>query len=739
VDRDRAHRREHRRQLLGRPHPERPEDPRLLIGTESTREGPTIDRGGRARETGSSAARRAIRALAAALLVAAASLAGCERDRSADDTQGPIEPDWDLGAPDGGSPADAGAAPRDAEAGKYSPDAKWETHRALAEDLTASRHPSDGGGKAWLVEPAADGAVRPRVVARDAVRFRILYEAGPRGVAEGGVLFLQPSPFWGWSPPQTRLPEAPGFTEVRSDAAGLALEPEDLGEMVAVRIRGRALAPGERVEITYGAGPAKARVDSYAEAEAPIWIAVDGDGDGVRAVVRDSPSVDVLPGPAARLVILGPSTAAPGETIRYSISVLDAAGNAGVPFAGVVALGAPAGLEISSLVDFRPEHRGTQVVEGRAPLAGVYRIRATTDGGIASESNPLVVRAAAPRILWGDLHGHSNLSDGTGTPDGYLAFARDIARLDVVALTDHDHWGMLFLDQNPDLWERIRTATRVFDEPGRFVTLLGYEWTSWLQGHRHVLYFSDGGEVLSSMDERYQNPDQLWKALAGQAALTFAHHSAGGPVGTNWSFAPDPVLEPVTEVASVHGSSEAWDTPGRIYHPVRGNFVRDALARGYRLGFIGSGDSHDGHPGLVQLAGAHGGLAALVGAEPTREGVLATLRARRVYATNGPRIFLRVELDGAAMGSIVESSAIPPEKERQSLEVRAAGTAVIERIDVVRGRTGAAAIVESAPGDGQREWSGEREIPRLAAGDYLYVRVVQDDGGAAWSSPIYAR
>jgi len=195
----------------------------------------------------------------------------------------------------------------------------------------------------------------------------------------------------------------------------------------------------------------------------------------------------------------------------------------------------------------------------------------------------------------------------------------------------------------------------------------------------------------------------------------------------------------VTEIASVHGSSEAWDTPGRIYHPVRGNFVRDALARGYRLGFIGSGDSHDGHPGLVQLAGPHGGLAALIGAEPTRESILATLRARRVYATNGPRIFLRVELDGAPMGSILEAAAIPTDPSTQALEVRTAGTAVIDHIDVVRGRAGAPAAVEPSPGDGEREWSGRRDIPRLAAGDYVYVRIVQVDGGAAWSSPIYAK
>src|SRR5262249_19622797 len=158
---------------------------------------------------------------------------------------------WNLGAPDGGDRADAGPPPTGIDPGKYSPDAKWETYRALAEDLTAPRHPSDGGGRAWLTEPTANGDARPRVTAREGVRFRIVYEPGPEGIADGGALFLQPSPFWGWSPPQTRVSEAPGYTEVRSDAAGITLEPEDLGEMVAFRVRGRALRAGEQVEIVY--------------------------------------------------------------------------------------------------------------------------------------------------------------------------------------------------------------------------------------------------------------------------------------------------------------------------------------------------------------------------------------------------------------------------------------------------------------------------------------------------------
>ncbi len=78
----------------------------------------------------------------------------------------------------------------------------------------------------------------------------------------------------------------------------------------------------------------------------------------------------------------------------------------------------------------------------------------------------------------------------------------------------------------------------------------------------------------------------------------------------------------MTEIVSVHGNSESLDAPRVVHEPVAGNFVRDVLQRGYQLGFVGSGDSHDGHPGLTSLGNSgSGGLAAILSDDLTREGV----------------------------------------------------------------------------------------------------------------------
>ena len=393
-----------------------------------------------------------------------------------------------------------------------SPNAQPEIVEALREDLSRARHPSDGGGRAWL-------DARPgHVGVGDIGMWTLVYEAGPEGIAVGGMLFLQVSPFWGWSTPQVQAEDAPGYTAVSTEAEGVVLEPETLGQqLLGIRVGGRALAPGEQVRIVYGAGLQGARADRYAERESHFWVAVDGDGDGVRRLLPDSPVVEVGPGPPARMVLTIPSVARPGEVLPLTLAVLDAVGNAWPVVEGEFALAATGGASLPAAVALSPEDRGRVVVEVTAAAEGTVSIEAHGPSTLTGVANPLVVSRALPRIYWGDLHGHSGLSDGTGTPEDYYRYARDIAALDVAALTDHDHWGMRVLSESLELWEGIREQTRAFHEPGRFVTLLGYEWTSWLHGHRHVLYFTDEGRVFSSVDPAFESPLQLWEALRGAA------------------------------------------------------------------------------------------------------------------------------------------------------------------------------------------------------------------------------
>jgi len=174
----------------------------------------------------------------------------------------------------------------------HSPDAKPELASLLRRDFERTPHLSDGGGRVFLASPTSEPGSLAEVRVGGHYRFRMVYEAGIEGIAEGGYLFFQGSAFWGWDPPQIGDPEAPGYTTVESGSPEVELSVEmwEL-DLMAIRIGGRAMRAGERIEVIYGAGEARTRVDRFAEREARIWFAVDGDGDGERSPIASSPAV----------------------------------------------------------------------------------------------------------------------------------------------------------------------------------------------------------------------------------------------------------------------------------------------------------------------------------------------------------------------------------------------------------------------------------------------------------------
>ncbi len=624
---------------------------------------------------------------------------------------------------------------------QYPEGAMVEQHLQMLADKNGRYGAADGGGHARVVEGSA-------AVAGQKGRYLLEYTAGELGVAVGGALFLQISPFWGWTTPQIESPLAAGFTRLSCSDPMVKLVAETVApQCLRVRIADAALTAGATLTIDYGAGPEQANVDRFAESEEAFYFWVDGDGDGTRKLIDRDPTVSIAAGPPTDLLVTVPSEVAVGAEFDVTLAFLDAVANAAPDFIGEVTL-TGAGLELPAKVAFGSAQRGRARVRAKALEAGIRFVVATVEG-LEKASNPLLVGKTARTLLWADLHGHSQLSDGTATPEEYYDYARHVAALDVAVLTDHDHWGMRKLDQEPSLFARIQAATRAADDPGRFTTLHGLEWTHWLYGHRHVLWFDDAPQMISSLEAGSDTPQGLWQTLRERnaKAITVPHHSGGGPVPTDWTIAPDPDFEPLVEIVSVHGSSEEPRGPRSIYAPRRGHFVRDALARGYTLGFLGSGDSHNGHPGLAHLGQPCGGLTAILATANTRDAIAVALHERTCYATSGPRILLWFRLGSARMGAVLPapsaSDAARTSADGASATTTSAppylglviATAPIKSLEIVKN----GATVASIAGEGAFEKSLDWRDPDRRAGDAVYLRLIQEDGHAAWSSPIFTR
>lgn len=615
----------------------------------------------------------------------------------------------------------------------------YDGHDEQGEVSREAGEPSPRDGKGTAIVEAAGPAVAGRPGT-----WTITYTAAGEGIAEGGGVVLQVSPFWNWSAPQDRFAEYPGYTTVTCSDPRVRLElATGQHPYMVARVHGKALSVGETITFVYGdtgggmhpGGAAAA--DRYAEHGENFFIKVDGDGDEFYAPIDEHPTVDVAAGPPVGFYVTARSWVRKGEDFRITVSALDRVWNRAASYRGRVELDLPPGLELvaGAKGPFTGAEAGARAFVLRAVKDGLFQVIARDPEGRLGEGTSNTVFCGEMlneyRLYWGDLHGHSRLSDGSGSPEDYYAYARDVAGLDVSVLTDHDGHGILPLDENPGLFEKIRTSTEAFNDPGRFVTFGAYEWTSWTYGHKHVLFLDPAeAEIFSFRDEQCDEPEELWEHLRGKQAMTLNHHSGGGPIASDWDH-HDPEFERLVEIVSIHGISEYYGGPRSIYRPVPGAFAQDALARGYRLGMVGSGDSHNGHPGTRDVSAATHGLAGIYATGLTREEIWEALYERRVFATAGRRIVVNFLVNGEMMGR--EITVTDPGEPRLIMGL-AVGTAAVERVEVLKNNQ----VMYAEAGEGEL-------LHRFAAvdesaatdGDWYYLRVTLVDGEQAWSSPVW--
>jgi hypothetical protein len=400
------------------------------------------------------------------------------------------------------------------------------------------------------------------------------------------------------------------------------------------------------------------------------------------------------------------------------------------------------------------DHKGP-LQDDRRPIArigpvrltepGIHCLRVTDpDSGLTQLTNPIEVTGHPPaeRLFWGDLHSQSILSDGLRGPEELYRFARDEAFLDIFAAADH-------VERLTDRqWDYFTAVTNDFNAPGRFATLVGQEWTSNTLGHRNVYYPGARGPIVRCNQPGTDTLEALYRIARKHHALVIPHHPANARMGCDWSLGHDPEVERLVEIYSIWGNSERPEAGGNPL-PIRhhdgempGRHVVDALARGYRFGFVGSGDIHDGRPGdamhpehdvpanwkqLYRRQGYVGVWAPHL----NRQAIFESLWNRRCYATTAVRLRLRFAVDGVFMGGET------PLREALPVTVEAASEEPIARVTIVRGSADGVRDIETIEGGARLTvtWTGS---DRPSSPCWYYARVEREDGAMAWSSPVWA-
>ena len=510
--------------------------------------------------------------------------------------------------------------------------------------------------------------------ARSHQTIRQTWTTGTRAVEAGGGFWVARHFNMNYGPFQTDDPAGEGYVTIATSDGDARFEPDVYmargphggfrapEPALVFRLAAGRLDPGETVTITYGdtsGGGPGLLLTGTSSARMPLPLYVDLDASGEWRPLPILPFV-VSGTRVAGVHGFAPSVVEPGEPFELSVRAEDAFFNRAtgdipafeVLVDGDVRATTPAGSEAITLVPLTLDEPGPHWITLRSE-----------DREITGDANPiLVVENPERRIFWGDTHGHSGYAEGIGTIDFFMTFARDDARLDFVTHSEHDVW----LDDAE--WELSKSAVEAFDDPGRFIPYLGWEWTrpARFGGHHNVLYRDTTDRTPVSAVE-YPTLSELYQGLHARYdpddVLVIPHAHNPGDYRQS-----DPRLEPLIEMMSMHGTFN-W-------------FVRQYLSHGHRVGLIAASDDHLSHPGYSapnrDSLAQRGGLAAVMAPERSRDAIFDAMKQRRTYATTGDRIILDMSVNGTAMGQEAEYADV------REVEGRVVGTAPIRSVELLK-------------------------------------------------------
>jgi len=549
---------------------------------------------------------------------------------------------------------------------------------------------------------SGSASISPRVAYVDSFgTWTITYTADQKIPVGGGIRILCHFTRT-WAEPQFTDPKMPNFVSVRTTGKSrLDYQSEHRGLFeypftqlrLLIRVLEAPLFPGEQIIVVLGdksGDSAGFRAPLASEKKFTFRIESCTEfpetGFPIYRRIKRFPSLEIKTALSPnRIFAVAPSIVHPKEPFTLKLVVEDKYRNTVEDYTGDVKLFKKSSTkkEFISSYHFSKTNRGKMNIDNlKIESTGIYRFMVQTENGLVSESNPILCQEDAEtyKLFWGELHGHTQFSDGYGTADDYFDFARGKALLDFAAITDHD----VELDA-PDytvkeMWQKIQASVSLNKDPQHFVTILGWEWspnritamTEYPYGDHNVYYFNEHGAIFPTGENKSNSLPELYQNLRlenskGNKVFTIPH--VGGAI-SNLEF-NDPAVEPLLEIYSVHGSFE--------------EFGQVALDKGYQMGFVGGSDSHNGQVGGFPPGGsanhfAHGGLTAVYARDLSRASLYEAFMNQRCYATTGKRTYIDFKINGHLMGEKI-SITQPPK-----IQVNVIGENPAWKVELIKNR-----------------------------------------------------
>ena len=350
---------------------------------------------------------------------------------------------------------------------------------------------------------------------------------------------------------------------------------------------------------------------------------------------------------------------------------------------------------------------------------------------------------------FGQLHSHTQYSDGAGSLESALAYIKALpesANVDFVAFTDHSNYfdksgaanpeGALYdmsqaTEYSQETWKAYKDAVAAFntENAGSMVAIAGFEMT-WSGGPGHINTFNTPGIVSrnnttlnnKTKDAGLQAYYKLLSQTEGVDSISQFNHP-GTTFGNFIDFGYwDAVVDTRMYMVEV-GNGEGQIGAGG-YYPSYEQYIM-ALDKGWHVAPTNNQDNHKGRWG-----NANDARDVILTDDFSESGIYAALRARRMYATEDKNLELDYTVNGNMMGSIIDV----PEKLNFEISFNDPDrTDSIAKVELVV-NSGKVAYTWDSAADLTK---GSVSVELAPEYTYYFVRVTEGDGDLAVTAPVW--
>lgn len=319
-------------------------------------------------------------------------------------------------------------------------------------------------------------------------------------------------------------------------------------------------------------------------------------------------------------------------------------------------------------------------------------------------------------VYYGSLHNHTNVSDdAVETPLQAYTYAKEVSKMDFLGLSDHAH------ATTSTEWNDTQNSADQVTENGKFVAFRGFEWSHSNYGHVSVVNSS-----AYTTRDLTTNFSDLVKWLEANDAIAFLNHpgrqNGGGNEFNNFNSTPSEKVVGIELWNQSQGYENYYYTNG--YNSTDGGlgYFEEAQIKGWKIGAAGSGDNHGATWGT-----RNDNRLAILATELTRDALYASLKKRQFFSTMDKNIGLSFKMDGNQMGSVIKTGS-----HQILIEANDGDGEIFTQVKLFK-----KGILLASWNPNSKTPILTYTVPTSSNGDFFHVKVTQQDGEEAISSPIY--